>query len=247
VSRRVGTVLRLGKTAEHVLDILERRGGWITVADLGAELDIKHHRDLRRRTLPRLASVVEWSGDALRLRSDWLAALNRKRQEDQELDDHERDKKKYAEESRVYALKVETRKLERVGMDPEEIASELEIGMEDAYRLLEIARPVQPDGYTEELERVEEIPVEDFSDCELKPVQKPDPIEDFSGIELKPLSPLAVALRDYLDAHPDDVHQSPYWLGATLWAFDLYPEEPTRHEVRDALEELGQSHLKAVA
>jgi hypothetical protein len=72
--------------------------------------------------------------------------------------------------------------------------------------------------------------------------------EDFDGIELKPLpSVLAVALRDYLDAHPDDVHQSPYWLGATLWAFDLYPGEPTRHEVRDALEELGQSHLKAVA
>lgn len=232
VSVRVGTVLRLGKTAENVVDILERCGGWMSVPELGDALDIKNRRDLRYRTLPRLASVVEWSGDAVRLRPDWLAALNRKRQEDQEIDDHERDRKKYAEESRIYALKVEARKLSRVGFSLEDIAGELKIGMEDVYRLLEIARPVADfaDGNIEELERVEEIPV-----------------EDFSGIELKPLSPLAVALRDYLDAHPDDVKQSPYWLGATLWAFDLYPGEPTRHEVRDALEELGQSHLKAVA
>jgi hypothetical protein len=173
VSYRVGTVLRLGKTAEHVLDILERRGGWITVADLGVELDIKHHRDLRRRTLPRLeaAGVVECSEDAVRLRPDWLNALNRKRKNDQELKDYERDRKKYAEESRIYALKVEARKLARVGAGLEEIAGELEIGMEDVYRLLEIARPVADfaDGNIDELERVGE----DFSGIEERPILTP--------------------------------------------------------------------------
>jgi hypothetical protein len=181
----------------------------------------------------------------VRLCPDWLAALNRKRQEDQELDDHERDRKKYAEESRIYALKVEARKLARVGLSLEDIAGELKIGMEDVYRLLDIARPVaefQPDGRIEDLERVEEI--ESFDDCELKPVQKLDPVQ-------KPIpSPLAAALRDYLDAHPDDVRQSPYWLGATLWAFDLYPGHPAPDEVRDALvmlEPRPTNNLKAVA
>jgi len=243
VSVRIGTVLRLGKSAENVIDILERAGERMSVAEIGVKLGIKNHRDLRRRALPRLeaAGVVECSADGVRLRPDWLAALNRKRKEDQELDDHERDRKKYAEESRIYGLKVEARKLARLGMDPQEIAGELEIGMEDVYRLLKIARPVADlvpvadfaDGNIGELERVEEIPV-----------------EDFSGIELKPLSPLAAALRDYLDAHPDDVHQTPYWLGATLWAFDLFPGKPSPDEVRDALvmlEPRPTNNLKAVA
>jgi len=238
---RVGTVLRMGKTAENIVDVLGRRGK-MDLDALGAEMGIKRPRDLRRRVLPRLeaAGVVECSGDAVRLRLDWLAALNRKRKEDQELDDHERDRKKYAEESRIYALKVEARKLDRVGMTPDEIARKLEIGTEDVRRLLDINRQIssdQPadsaDGNIEELERVE------------------NPVEDFEGIETKDLpSPLAVALRDYLDAHPDDVHQTPYWLGATLWAFDLYSGHPAPDEVRDALVMLElrpTNNLKAVA
>ena len=240
VSWRVGTVLRLGKSAENIVDVLERAGE-MDFAALGTELGIKRPRDLRRRVLPRLeaAGVVECSGDVVRLRTDWLVALNRKRHEDQELDDHERDRKKYSEESRIYALKVEARKLDRVGMTPDEIARELKIGTEDARRLLEIARPVadlvvvdSADGNIEELERVEY------------------PVEDFEGIEMKaPPSPLAVALRDYLERFPRDAHESPYWLANTLWAYELYPGKPTSHELRDALEELGlwQGHLKAVA
>ncbi len=242
VSYRVGTVLRLGKTAEHVLDILERRGGWITVADLGVELDIKHHRDLRRRTLPRLeaAGVVECSEDAVRLRPDWLNALNRKRKNDQELKDYERDRKKYAEESRIYALKVEARKLARVGAGLEEIAGELEIGMEDVYRLLEIARPVADfaDGNIDELERVGE----DFFDIEERPILAPVQILD-SDLP----SPLAVAVRDYLERHPQDASEPPGWIANTLWCYDLYPGHPTPGEVREAMAELGITHLLAVA
>jgi hypothetical protein len=187
VSVRVDTVLRLGKRGEQIIDTLEASGGTMTIAALGAELGISRLRDLNRRALPRLeaAGVVECSTDAVRLRPDWLTALNRKRKEDQELDDYERDKKKYAEESRIYALKLEARKLSRLGMSPEEIAGELKIGTEVSYRLLEIARPLADfvpvsdfdfaDGNIEELERVEEF--EDFDGIEMKPlsVQKPDP------------------------------------------------------------------------
>ncbi len=78
-----------------------------------------------------------------------------------------------------------------------------------------------------------------------------DPFEDFEGIEMKPhRSVLVRALRDYLDNHPDDVEQTPYWLGATLWAFDLYPGHPSPDEVRDALvilEPRPTNNLKAVA
>jgi hypothetical protein len=243
VSTRVDTVLRLGKSAENVVDILERVGTWITVPALGAELGIKHHRNLNRRTLPRLqaAGVVECSTDAVRLRSDWLTALNRKREEDQELDDYERDKKKYAEESRIYALKVEACKLSHLGMSPEEIAGELKIGTEVIYRLLEKARPVAdfvpvadfPDGYIEEPQRVEEE------------VSEEEAIEDFDGIEIKPLlTPLAVACRDYLERNPSRATETPSWIANTLWAYDLHPGKPTRHEVTVALE---QGELLAVA
>lgn len=158
-------VLRLGKTAENVVDILEKNGGWMSVPDIGVALGIKHHRDLRRRTLPRLEAdaVVECLGDDVRLRLDWSASLERKREMDGENADYQRDKKKYAEESKVYALKLEACKLHRVGCGLEEIAATLEIGTEDVRRLLNIERPaepepapVEPDGFIEDLERVED-------------------------------------------------------------------------------------------
>lgn len=174
VSRRVATVRRLGKNAEEIIDILENAGETMSVADLAAAKGITRLRDLRTRVLPRLqgAGVVKCSEDAVRLAPDWLQALNRRREEDQELDDYERDKKKYAEESRIFALKLEARKLSRQGIELDEIASQLKIGMEDVNRLLEIVRlaPVQPApaGYFEDFE--------DFEDCE------PEPVEVFHGL-----------------------------------------------------------------
>lgn len=260
VSFRVGTVLRLGKRAENVIDILERAGELMSVPEIGATLGIKNHRDLTYGTLPRLedAGVVECSADGVCLRPDWLAALNLKREEDQEIADYERDKAKYAEESRVYALKLEALKLHRVGMEIGEIAAELRVGTEDVYRLLDIARPLtQPyeappahDGYTSELERVPDQQEDHVDHIESFDFADEDQAEDFDGIEAKPLSPLAVAIRRYLDDHPDDSEQSAYWLGATCWAFDLYPTSPTQPESRDALRELGlvpARHLEAVA
>lgn len=53
------------------------------------------------------------------------------------------------------------------------------------------------------------------------------------------VSPLAEAVRDYLDNHPADARQSPYWIGATLWSYDLYDGKPTAEETGAAIEELG--------
>jgi hypothetical protein len=54
-----------------------------------------------------------------------------------------------------------------------------------------------------------------------------------------PLSPLAVAIRDYLDRHPRQARQPAGWMGSTLWAYELYPGKPTPAESRAAIEELG--------
>jgi hypothetical protein len=53
------------------------------------------------------------------------------------------------------------------------------------------------------------------------------------------VSPLATAIRSYLDSNPRDACQPPYWIGVTLWAHDLYDGKPTTAECRGAIEELG--------
>jgi len=53
------------------------------------------------------------------------------------------------------------------------------------------------------------------------------------------LSPLAVAVRDYLERFPRDARHPPGWIGNTLWAFELYPGLPTPAESKAAIEELG--------
>ena len=54
------------------------------------------------------------------------------------------------------------------------------------------------------------------------------------------LSPLAEAVREYLDRHPYQARQPAGWIGVTLWADGLHPKldnPPT--ETRAAIEELG--------
>jgi DNA-binding Lrp family transcriptional regulator len=60
------------------------------------------------------------------------------------------------------------------------------------------------------------------------------------------VSPLASAIRDYLEHKPADACQPPGWIGGTLWAYDLYPGKPTPAEVRAAIDELGgESYLRS--
>jgi hypothetical protein len=64
------------------------------------------------------------------------------------------------------------------------------------------------------------------------PTPEPDP-------EPPPLSPLAVAMRDYLDRCPRDARHPPGWIGTTLWAYELFDGKPTPEESEAALRELG--------
>src|SRR5215217_2415098 len=54
------------------------------------------------------------------------------------------------------------------------------------------------------------------------------------------VSPLAVAIRDYLDRYPHQVRQPAGWIGVTLWADGLHPKlDNPPAEVKSAIEELG--------
>ncbi len=54
------------------------------------------------------------------------------------------------------------------------------------------------------------------------------------------LSPLAVAVRDYLDKHPADARQPAGWIGVTLWTYGLHPKlNNPPADIRTAIEELG--------
>ena len=59
------------------------------------------------------------------------------------------------------------------------------------------------------------------------------------------LSPLALAMRAYLDHNPRDAKQPPGWLGLTLWAHDFYDGKPTPEESHAALEELRPKRRSA--
>lgn len=225
--RYVDTIRRLGKSAEAIVDTVERAGGEMDLEDLAAELGIKRPRDMRRRVIARLeaALVVECSPDnTVRLRMDWLSALERRREEDEEIMDHERDRKRYKREREKYRNELEVQKLRRVGISLEEISEVLGIGIEDVRAILGVPdrapteeemderEPVEADGYVEDLERVE-------GDREL--------------------SDLAVAVRDFLERNPHRAYEPASWLGTWLWSHELYPGNPGRFEVAAAVEELG--------
>lgn len=71
---------------------------------------------------------------------------------------------------------------------------------------------------------------------DLRPVAEPEPETPPAEI---PVSPLAAALRDYLDRSPSDADQPAGWLGSTLWALELFDGKPTPAETRAAIDELG--------
>ena len=60
-----------------------------------------------------------------------------------------------------------------------------------------------------------------------------------TGASDAPVSPLAAAVRDYLERSPKDADQPPGWIGSTLWALDLFGGRPTPRDVQAAIDELG--------
>ncbi len=228
----VDYLARLGKKRQA---IIEHVLGGTTIGDLMERFAGKttRRRDFLKRTLGPLSgldggpTILVIDGDAVRLVDGWREALENARLTGQEQEATERQLVNY--ELKRAAFRARDRV--KVDRHPANAGA---------------------DGHIEELEHFE-----DFDGIEMKPVQKsdpvadPEPVEDFSDCEPKPIpSVLVRALRDYLDAHPDDVEQTPYWLGATLWAFDLFPGKSSPDEVRDALVMLElrpTNNLKAVA
>ena len=109
-------------------------------------------------------------------------------------------------------------------LEAEELARKRHRDRSRAFHGREKVRPSRhhanlgADGHVEDLRPLEAA----------EPEPEPDPVSD-----------LAAAVRGYLDRHPHDARQTPYWIGATLWAHGLYDGKPTPAETRSAIGELG--------
>jgi hypothetical protein len=101
-------VPRLGKHNCAIVDRLVREGD-MHVDEL-AEAINKRTRDLLRRNLPRLegAGIIQLDGGTVRLADDWREALERRREEDGEIQAEKRDRKKYQEQNKNYRNRDKT-------------------------------------------------------------------------------------------------------------------------------------------
>ncbi len=142
---RVGTLRRLGKTCEQIVDVLERASGPMALEDLAEALGSKRPRDLRRRVVSRLEAagvvVAHNTGrmETISLAHDWLDRLNAEREAAGELDAYRRDRQHYKDEQDAYREHL-------AGNHPTEDAP-------TAADLAELRRD-RPDGTISELERV---------------------------------------------------------------------------------------------
>jgi hypothetical protein len=115
VSKKRDAVLRLGKSVEKVMDILEAAGGSMSLSALSDALHVKRPRDLTRRKnletgkgrdgfvtrLENVGVVAVADGD-VRLTEDWLEALDRERDRAGEIDLYRRDMARYNRERDGY-------------------------------------------------------------------------------------------------------------------------------------------------
>ncbi len=144
----------------------------------------------------------------------------------------------------------------------EVLAKELEVsGCNDAAGLQKERHDREREAYrTRKAHKAEKAPTEEEMDAvreqrgvEISTIHVEDFARELERLEKEmeepALSDLAVAVRDHLDRFPRDADESPSWIANTLWAYELYPGKPTRHEVRDAMVELGLKPgcVKAVA
>jgi hypothetical protein len=92
--------------------------------------------------------------------------------------------------------------------------------------------PHDADGFIKDLERVEGDPRYPPPWPGLCPGKR-EPLEGPTA-----LSPLAQAVRDYLERNPHDAQEPAGWIANTLWCLDLVSGKPTREEVLTALAEI---------
>jgi bifunctional DNA primase/polymerase-like protein/primase-like protein len=115
VAEKRAAVIRLGKSCEKVMDVLEAAGGSMTLSTLADAVDVKRPRDLTRHKnlatgtgrdgfVTRLENVgvVEVADGIVTLTEDWLDALDRERDRAGEIDLYRRDMARYNRERGGY-------------------------------------------------------------------------------------------------------------------------------------------------
>jgi hypothetical protein len=112
-------ILRLGKSAEAVIDYLERVGGSATVEELAEFMCVSRLRDFKRRVISRLEErgVVSFSesGETVSLVENWLDALNAERGRSGEIDKLRLDLQKFNRRSEAYRKRLQNRPEEHDG------------------------------------------------------------------------------------------------------------------------------------
>jgi len=215
-----GTVVRLGKSSGHAIDVLEHAGGELDIGDLyglinphkdRADRRAWRPRDLWQRTLPRLvaARVIEVRGTTVALVDGWLENLNEERELAGEIEAYRLDMARYERDRRLYR--------EHLDGEPEKPEEAPLVERED--------EPLAADGLVSELE----------------------PVEEDRGHAQDEPSELARAVRARLDLNPHEVRQPPGWIANTLWAYSLVAWKPTPDDVCEALEELHGYERKRAA
>jgi DNA-binding transcriptional ArsR family regulator len=202
---------RLGKGRGALIDALDASGGSLTVAQIAEILHRKRPRDIRRRMLPMLedSGIVVVDGDG----SSAAVSLTA-------------DWREALDEQRRLGKEIDG----PFGEGAETIARR-------RYRLKSKAfhdrfKETKSEPSEAGMQAVKESRAKRAEYLRDHPTPDPDP-------DPPPLSPLAVAMRDYLERRPRDARHPPGWIGATLWALELYDGKPTPEESKAALRELG--------
>ncbi len=207
-------VIRLGKSCERVMDALEAAGGTMTLAALADAANVKRPRDLTRRKNPKTGK----GRDGFVTRLAGVGALD------------------------VTGDSVSLREDWLGALDREREAS----GEMALYRRDMAAYNRERDGYRNRDKPLVSEPTAAGLEAVRRSREKTrehrrENLVGWVEETTTKLSPLAVAVRDYLDRNPHDARQMPGWIGSTLWCFDLYPDKATPAEMKDAIEELGGS------
>jgi uncharacterized protein DUF3854 len=211
-------VKRLGKRRGALLDVIEASGGFAPVEEAGFALNLKRPRELVRFR----RSAKGKDGTAVMLLEagviEWVSDVATRRE----------------------SLRLANDWLERLADIDDLEADRLrrriwhEKDREGFRKYRERARP----KHSASQSRVDPTP---------RPIEASTPEPERnprSGSAVPPISDLARATRDYLERNPGAVREHgvkilPGWLAGTLWAYDLYPGNPTPANVREAIAELG--------
>jgi len=97
--------LRLGKSAEAVIDYLEKRSqASVSIEDLADYMGVSRMRDFKRRVIARLEErgIATVSGEYVSLVENWLDALNIEREASGEIDAYRRDMERFNRQREAY-------------------------------------------------------------------------------------------------------------------------------------------------